>query len=79
MHHHYSGRDVEQQHRGNPEHDVGGAQLARGSEPECSGDEENLRENQIAQAQFLFEFGAVASNLALGGSQVHRVVSGRAL
>src|SRR6266446_9370543 len=65
--HHYDCRwDVEEHYRCQPEHDVRWSQLGRGADPSETNDVENLRERQVAKAEFLLELGAVQLDQVLG-------------
>ena len=59
-------RSVEKQKCEEPENDLRGAQLGRGSHPMRADDVEDLGEDQIREAEFFFEFGAVGAD-AVGG------------
>jgi hypothetical protein len=56
-------RDVEQDHREQPEGDVRGAEFACDADPGESDDEEDLGEDEVAEAEFFFEFGGVGGEI----------------
>ncbi len=55
-----SRRQIEQHHRDQPEDDVRGALLCRHTYPRQADDEEDLREDEIGETQFLLQERAMS-------------------
>jgi hypothetical protein len=55
--------DVEQDHREQPEGHMRGAEFAGNADPRESDDKQDLGEDEIAEAEFFFEFGGVGGEL----------------
>ena len=64
INHHDALWNVEEHNRQQPEEQMRLAELRCGADPARTDDEKNLRENEIAQSQRLFEGGALLFNVA---------------
>ena len=65
VYHHDRGRDVEEQDRHQPEHDMRRPQLRRRAYPTQAHHEQDLREDEVPQPQFFLEAGGMSRDAAL--------------